>query len=94
MGKIFTTRDGYKIEKVGRIKKLYFVEKGIYFMWGGRRVYLDEVPRVSFPIMFDDAEGKLNVIGGYIPFSNTMAVLVQIDEISGEAVQLWRERDA
>ena len=96
MRKTYTTKDGGKIRKVGRMKKIYF---GIsetaspYFMWGGRRQSLDEIPALHYPVMYEDEAGKVGAIGGYITLCNWGGVLVEIDP-NGEAVQLWEEIEA
>jgi len=87
--KIYTTTDGNKIRKVGRQKKVYFAENP-YFVWNGRRQHFDEIPRLSYPIMYTDDNEKTGVIGGYICLCNWGGVLVELDENS-ETVQLWEE---
>lgn len=81
------------IAKVGRTKSIKYNQQGNpFFMWGGRRQHLDEVQRLSYPMMYEDEDGRLGVIGGVIGISNTMSVLVEVDEF-GESVQLWEEVD-
>ena len=75
----------------GRYQKIYYNGKGEpYFMRGGRREKFDDIPRLSYPVMVEDADGKLIVIGGYIPISNTCSLLVEVHP-DGEMVRLWRE---
>lgn len=79
------------ITKVGRSKSIRYTMQGEpYFIWGGRRQHLGDVMRLTTPMMYEDEDGKLGVIGGVIGISNTMSVLVEVDEY-GESVQLWRE---
>ena len=83
------TRTGYKT--IGRYKKIYFNGKGEpYFMRGGKREKFDNIPRLTYPVMLEDKEGKLIVITGYIVLSNTCSLLVEIHP-DGELVRLWRE---
>ena len=88
--KRYQTTDGYTITKNGRAKRLYYNDYGrAYFMWNGRREYIDNVMRLSYPVMYDD-NGKIGVIGGYITITNCFGVLVEVDE-NCESVQLWNE---
>jgi len=91
MRRTYTTTDGNRIRKVGRAKKIYFTNAGnAYFLWNGRRESFDNIPRLSYPIMYEDEAGKIGVIGGYITLCNFGGVLIELDE-NGEAVQLWEE---
>lgn len=92
-GKIYKTKDGNNIRKVGRKKKIYFNNNGNpYFVWNGRRESFDNIPRLSYPIFYENNDGKLSYIGGYICLCNFGGVLVELDENS-ETVQLWEELD-
>lgn len=86
--KLYTTTDGQKIKKVGRKKKIYFTDTDTYFMWNGRRQKLFEIPRLSYPIMYEDQDGKLGSIGGYITISNCFGVYVEVSA-DCETIQLW-----
>ena len=86
--KKYITTDGETITKQGRAKKIYLDAKGAFFVWNGRRKRMENVPRLSYPIMYEDERGKLGVIGGYITLCNMGGVFVEIDP-NGEAVQLW-----
>jgi len=87
--KDYKTTDGNKIRKVGRQKKVYFGNERIYFLWNGSRQFLDEIPRLSYPIIYEDENGKIAPIGGYITITNCFGVLVEITE--NETIQLWEE---
>lgn len=90
MRKTYLTTDGNKIRKTGREKKVYYNGNGEpYFLWKGRREKFEEIPRLNYPVMYEDERGKLGVIGGYITLCNWGGVLVEI--LDGEAVQLWEE---
>ena len=92
MKKEYKTTDGNKIRKIGREKKIYFSENP-YFIWNGTRYHFEEIPHVSYPIMYEDENGESGgVIGGYIGITNLYGVLVELIE-GGEAVQLWEEID-
>lgn len=86
----YTTKDGNKIKKIGRAKKIYFTENDCYFLWNGTRQRFSEIPKLTYPIMYDYKDGKTGAIGGYITISNCYGVLVEILENS-EQVQLWEE---
>lgn len=58
----------------------------------GMKFALQEVLKLSYLIFFDTPDGKTDFLSGYIPISNTLAFLVQIDE-SGEYIRLFREID-
>ena len=89
MRKTYTTTDGNNIRKIGREKKIYFSENP-YFIWNGTRYHFEEIPRLSYPIMYEDEAGRLAAdICGYITICNTYGVLVEL--LEGEAVQLWEE---
>lgn len=62
----------------------------LYFMWGRRKIALEEVERLSFPIFVEDEDGKLIVISGYYTISNALTVLIEIDDGVG-CVRLWKE---
>lgn len=87
--KLYNTTDGNKIRKIGRLKKIHFANRD-FFVWNGRRQHLDEIPRLSYPIFYEDDNGKTGVIGGYITLCNVYGVLVELDE-NAEAVQIWEE---
>ena len=84
-----TLTEGVVIRKIGRAKKVYFESNYCYFVWGGKRVRLDDVVSLSYPVMYEDENGKLGDIGGFIGVSNCYGVLVEV--LDGEAVQLWEE---
>lgn len=87
--KEYKTKDGYTIRRIGREKKLYFGPNNIYFLWNGRRYNLDDIPRLSYPIFYDDENGKTGTIGGYITISNVYGVLVEVTE--NETIILYQE---
>ena len=83
------TRTGYS--PIGRYKQVYFnADTTAYFKWNGRRVKLDDIPALTYPVMLDDEYGKIIVLGGYITLSNTCGLLVEIDT-DYQAVRLWQE---
>ena len=87
--KEYTTADGYKIRRIGREKKLYFESDYIYFMWAGHRYRLENIPRLSYPIFYEDENGKTGYLSGYITICNTYGVLVEITE--NETIILYEE---
>ena len=89
--KEYTTTDGHRIRKNGRTKRIYFTNSGSpYFVWNGRRQKLEEIPRLTYPVFFENEEGKTDYCTGYICLCNWGGVLVSIDE-SGESIQLYDE---
>lgn len=87
----YTTTDGQRIRSIGREKRIMWTASGEpYFMWSGRREYMSDVMRLTYPIMYETDRGTLYDIGGYIGISNVYGVLVEILD-GGEAVQLWEE---
>lgn len=88
--KIYTEKNGSKYSPVGGYKKLYWTNKGWYFLFRGRRVYGSDVPSLSYPVMVEDEAGKLIVIGGYMELSNCFGLLVEIDP-DCESARLWSE---
>ena len=90
MRKTYITTDGNRIRKTGREKKIYLNMSGDpYFKWNGRCYRFDDISRLTYPVMYEDQDGKLGVIGGYICLCNWGGVLVEL--LDGEAVQLWDE---
>ena len=77
---------------VGRYKKVYYNGAcgAPYFRWNGRRTYFDDIPRLAYPIMLENEDGKMIVLGGYITLTNTCGVLVEIHP-DGEYMRLWQE---
>lgn len=91
MKKAYKTTDGGIITKIGRLKKIFFNNQGSpYFMWNNRKQFFDEIPALTYPVMYEDKNGKIGNIGGYIPLCNWGGVLVEIVN-DGEAVQLWND---
>lgn len=90
---ITENKTGNKFKTIGAWKQIFFTKSGSpYFMWNGHRQHLDNIPRLSYPIMYHvQHEGDIDgVIGGYITISNCYGVLVEIHE-TGEAVRLYEE---
>lgn len=78
------------VKKFQREKKIYFTLSGKpYFKWDGTRIYLDEVMCLSYPVMYEDEQGKLHDIGAYYSISNWYGYLVEL--LDGESVQLYIE---
>lgn len=89
--KTYKTENNTIIKKIGRQKKIFFNNQGApYFMWNNTRQYFDNIPRLSYPTLYTDENGKTGAIGGYIPLGFWGGVLVEILENS-ETVQLWNE---
>lgn len=89
----YRTQNGGKIRKIGRAKKIYFTNNGAYFVWNGRRQSLEDIPRLTYPVFFENEDGKTDFCGGYITICNTYGVLVQLDEYC-ETAQLFEEVEA
>lgn len=89
--KTYKTDNNTIIARIGRMKKIYYNNQGApYFMWNNRKQFFDNIPALSYPIMYEDKNGKIGNIGGYIPLCNWGGILVEIID-GGEAVQLWNE---
>ena len=89
--KTYKTDNNTIISKIGRQKKIFFNNQGNpYFVWNNTRQYFDNIPRLSYPTLYTDENGKKGHCGGYIPLCNCGGVLVEIID-GGEAVQLWNE---
>lgn len=81
------------VKKYQREKKVYFTISGRpYFKWNNTRIYLDEVMRLTYPVMYEDEQGKLHDIGGYYSISNCYGYLVEV--LDGEAIQLYVEESS
>ena len=88
--RIYSEKNGSKYSPVGGYKRLYSTDRGFYFLFRGRRVYMDDVPSLTYPVMVEDADGKLLVIGGYMTMCNTFGLLVELHP-DCESVRLWTE---
>lgn len=89
--KEYRTKDGYKIKSIGRDKQIYFNNDGsCFFVWNGRRYRLDEVMRLTYPVFYEDNDGKLGFCSGYITISNCIGVLVELT-CDDQCIQLWQE---
>ena len=77
---------------VSRWIKVYYTLKDCkpYFRHNGRRYYLDDFMRLSYPIMWEDKEGKLQHISGYYATTFNNPYLIEIDDC-GEYIRLWEE---
>ena len=60
------------------------------FRHGGRVYALDQFLQLSAPIMFEDEDGKLTVIGGYDATEYYHPFLLEVHP-NGESVRLWEE---
>lgn len=80
-----------ELVKVGRRKKVYCNSRDWYFIWNGKRVTGSELLTLTFPIFFEDND-KLFSIGYYLPVSNCITILVDIDD-NFETVQMYRQID-
>lgn len=63
-----------------------------YFRHYGLRYYFENIMRLSYPIMWEDKDGKLNHISGYDAIQFWNPYLVELDE-GGEHVRLWEEME-
>jgi hypothetical protein len=61
-----------------------------YFIFRNRRYHLDEFMRLTYPIMWEDAEGKLHHLSGYDAGDWYNPILLEMDDC-GEYVRLWEE---
>lgn len=81
-----------KLVKIGRRKKVHFTSNGWYFIWNGKRVKGEDILSLSYPIFYEEPDGKLSVISGYIPISNVYSILVEVNS-DMETVQMYRQID-
>lgn len=89
----YRTENKTIIEKLGREKSIFFNATGTaYFVWNGRRVRLDDVMRLSYPLFFEDEDGYKRFCCGYIGVTNCYGVLVELvnDDTS---IQLYTEKE-
>lgn len=63
-----------------------------YFRHYGRRYYFENIMYLSTPIMWEDKDGKLNLIAGYDATQFLNPYLVELDEY-GEHVRLLEEME-
>ena len=89
--KLYKTKDNTTIKRIGRDKQIYFTLSGkAYFIWNNRRIKLDEVMRLSYPVFFEDEKGYLRFCSGYIGISNCFGVLVELTN-DDQSIQLYEE---
>lgn len=82
MRKTIKTDHGAIIRPVGNHKRIYENEKGMYFIYNGKRVYTYEIIRILNPgdVCGYKKDGVYHMIlGGYV-ISNTYGFLVEIGE--------------
>lgn len=88
------TGEKYRIE--GREKRIYWNNNGDpYFMLHGRRQYLNNIERISYPIMYYKKNpGNIDgIISGILTISNSLGYYVEIIE-GREAAQLFTPIEA
>ena len=61
-----------------------------YFQYNGRKYPIDQFLRLTYPILYEDKEGKSGVIGGYDCTDWYHPMLLEIHP-DGEYVKLWKE---
>lgn len=94
-GKVITTRVGYKYRRVSRWIKLHPYASGedYYFRWHRLRLRLSDVLRITYPIFFEDDDGKDAFLSGYYPFCNTCCLLIEMDYNGAGYVRIYEEID-
>ena len=85
------TPDMFDYRPISRYIKIRFnSETEPYFIYNGRREYIDSYDNLLYPVMLEDNDGKLIVIGLYKTVCNFGGVLLEI-EPNCEYVRVWEE---
>ena len=83
------TRVGYR--PITRRLNIYSGKDGnYYFNFRGRRVYFNDTPYLTYPIMPEDEDGKLIVLGLYMQLTNLLFLLIELDT-DNEYVRVWEQ---
>ena len=73
------------------IKIMDSVRKGYYIRHYNRRIYLNDIASLHYPIMLEDTDGKTIVLSGYEPLCNTCCLLYEVHP-DGEYMRIWQEK--
>ena len=80
-----------KCKTASRWIKLYSNMNGSYwFKHYGKRYKLDQFLRLSYPMFYEDNEGKTGIIGGYDGEQWYNPYLLEVHP-DGEYIRLWEE---
>lgn len=83
------TGNGYR--PVSRYIRIRFNnDTEAYFIYKGRREYINDWGNLSYPVMVEDTNGKLIVIGSYKPLCNWGGLLLEIHP-DCEYIRIWEE---
>lgn len=92
MAQYKSKNDNIIVETYGRRKKIYYSSNDCYFMMNKRRFYLSNIPSLIYPLFIETKQGTLIPLTGVLTLSNTMSLLIDIDE-NTETVQLYKESE-
>ena len=85
----------FNLRKVGREKKIYFCGSDSlpFIRWENKRVYIDSCFNLSYPLMYEDENGRYGVISGLVSRYGIRNSLGEayVEILDGEYVQLWEE---
>ena len=85
-------KPNYKYYPLSRYIKIRFNASGnAYIIYNGKRIYLDNIMRLSYPIMLEDTDGKIIVLSGY-DNPGFCSRLFELDPNS-EYMRIWSEKE-
>ena len=95
MSKVISTGSGYKFRRISRWIKLqpYASGEDCFFRFGGHRYRLSECPALAYPEFYDDDDGKTAYLSAYIPLTNTLAFVLEMDYDGAGYVRLYKQID-
>lgn len=89
--KTILAKDGTRLRKISKwIKIRYHQDGSPFFIFKQTRYNLDDVMRLSYPIFFDNEDGKTSFLSGYLPLYGLHALLFEIDDC-GEFLRVYYE---
>ena len=91
--RIITDKEGiykYKLEKLGRVKRIFWNKQGRpYYNRGRKRTYLDTIEVLPYPFCEKGEEGNWYLLGH--EYMGTFSLVFVEVMGNNESVQLWTE---
>ena len=81
-----------KYKTISRYIKIRYTRKTgkPYIIHYNRRIHIDDILRLDYPVYLEDKDGKLIILGGYICLCNVYGWLFEIDD-NGEYIRIWEQ---
>lgn len=81
-----------KYRPVSRYIKIRFTVKidSPYILFHGRRIKINDILSLTYPVILENKEGKLIILSGYMCLCNVYGWLFEIDD-NGEYMRIWEQ---